>query len=149
MKLPSLLRPVKDHLGLRTPGDYRIPCECGRVYIGQMGCSVDIRLKEHQRHSQLEHPDKSAVDEHSINQGHRIQVHNSSILATKNRYMGHIVREAIEIELQPYNINHPTPTLEPKLGILLCSLAIYKHTPLPATLVSASSIWYSILTLPF
>jgi hypothetical protein len=43
MKLFSLLRPVKDHLGLRTPGVYRIPCECGRVYIGQTGRSVDIR----------------------------------------------------------------------------------------------------------
>jgi hypothetical protein len=30
MKLSSLLRPVKDHLGLRTPGVYRIHCECGR-----------------------------------------------------------------------------------------------------------------------
>jgi hypothetical protein len=35
MKLPSLLCPVKEHLGLRTPGVYRIPCECGRVYMGR------------------------------------------------------------------------------------------------------------------
>jgi transposase len=82
-KLSSLLRPVKDHFGLRTPGVYRIPCECGRVYIGQTGRSVDIRLKEHQRHIRLEHLDKSAVAEHSIDQGHRIQFHNASILATK------------------------------------------------------------------
>jgi hypothetical protein len=47
MKLSSLCR-VKDHLGLRTPGVHRIPCECGRVCVGQMGCSVDTRLKEHQ-----------------------------------------------------------------------------------------------------
>jgi hypothetical protein len=105
MKLSSLLRPVKDHLGLRTPGVYRIPCECGRVYIGQTGRSVDIRLKEHQRHIRLEHPDKSAVAEHRIHQGHRIQFHDASILATKTRYMDRIVREAIEIELHPYNIN--------------------------------------------
>jgi hypothetical protein len=26
-----LLRPVKDKLGLRTAGIYRIPCECGKV----------------------------------------------------------------------------------------------------------------------
>jgi hypothetical protein len=83
MKLSSLLHPVKDHLGLRTPGIYRIPCECGRVYIGQMGRSVDIRLKEHQWHIRLENPDKSAIAEHSIDQGHWIQFHNSSILATK------------------------------------------------------------------
>jgi hypothetical protein len=41
--LSSLLRPVQDHLGLRTPGVYRIPCEAGRVYTGQAGRSVGIR----------------------------------------------------------------------------------------------------------
>jgi hypothetical protein len=86
-KLSSLLRPVKDHLGLRTPGVYRIPCECGRACIGQTGRSVDIRLKECQRHIRLRHPDKSAVAEHSIDQGHRIQFRYVSILATKTRYM--------------------------------------------------------------
>jgi hypothetical protein len=27
--------PNKDAPGLRTPGIYKIPCECGKVYIGQ------------------------------------------------------------------------------------------------------------------
>jgi hypothetical protein len=67
--------------------------------------SVDIKLKKHQGHIRLEHPDKSAVAEHSIYHGHRIQFHNSSIPATKTRYMNRIVIEAIEIELHPYNIN--------------------------------------------
>jgi hypothetical protein len=102
MKLSSLLSPVKDHLGLRTPGAYRIPCECGRVYIGQTGRSVDIRIKEHQRPTRLDHLDKSTVAEHSIDQGHRIQFHDASILAMKTRYIDRIVREAIEIELHPY-----------------------------------------------
>jgi hypothetical protein len=66
---------------------------------------VDIRLKEHQRHIRVEHPDKSAVAEHSIDQEHRIQFHNSSILATKIRYMDRVVREAIGIKLHPYGIN--------------------------------------------
>jgi hypothetical protein len=52
-KLSSLLRLVKDHLGLRTPDIYRIPFECGRVCIGQTGHSVDTRLKEHQWHIRL------------------------------------------------------------------------------------------------
>jgi hypothetical protein len=47
-KLFSLLHPVKYNLQLRTPDVWRIPCECGRVYIGQTGCSMDIRLNEHQ-----------------------------------------------------------------------------------------------------
>jgi len=38
--------PTKDAPGLRTPGIYRIPCECGKVYIGQSGRSVQLRIKE-------------------------------------------------------------------------------------------------------
>jgi hypothetical protein len=84
---------------------YRMPCEYGRVCIGQTGCSVDIRLEEHQWLIRLEHPDKAAIAEHSIYQGHCIHFHNSSILATKTRYMDRVVREATEIEFHPYNIN--------------------------------------------
>jgi hypothetical protein len=87
------------------PGAYRIPCECGRVYIGQTGRSVDVCLREHQRHIRLEHLDKSAVAEHSIDLEHLTEFHCASILAMKTKYMGRIVREAIEIELYPYNIN--------------------------------------------
>jgi hypothetical protein len=85
MKLPGLLHSVKAHLGLRTPGVYRIPCECGG--IGQTVHSVDIRLKESQQNIQPEHLDKSALPEHSIEHWHCIQFHNSSILAMKTRYM--------------------------------------------------------------
>jgi hypothetical protein len=92
--LSSLLCPVKNQLGLRTPGVYR-------VYIGQMGCSMDIRLKEHQLHIQA----KSAVAEHSIHQGHHIHFHSSSTDAKKTRYMDSIIREAFETELHSYNIN--------------------------------------------
>jgi hypothetical protein len=119
MKLSSLLCPVKDHLGLRTPEVYTIPGECGRVYMGQMSRSLDIRLKEHQRHIQLEHLDKLAIAEHSTDQGHRIQFHNSSILATNTRHMDHIVREAIEIELHPYNINREGGFVSVNHGSLL------------------------------
>jgi hypothetical protein len=89
IKLSSLLRPVKERLRLRTPSVYRSPCACGRVYLGQTGRSVDIRLKEHHRHILLKHPEKSAAAEHNIEQGHRIQFHSASILATKTIYGPH------------------------------------------------------------
>jgi hypothetical protein len=71
-KIFNHLPPVKDALGLRTPGIYSIPCECGRVYIGQSGRSVQLRIKEHNRHIRLAQPDKSAVAEHSIDHEHII-----------------------------------------------------------------------------
>jgi hypothetical protein len=104
-KLSGFLRPVKDDLGLRTPGVYSIPCECGQVYIGQTGHSVNTRVKEHQRHIRLEHPGKSSVAEQSINLGHHIQLQNTTILSTKPRYWDRIIREAIEIQLHPNNMN--------------------------------------------
>jgi hypothetical protein len=56
---------------------------------------VDTRLKEHQRHIHLEHPEKSAMAEHSVDLGHHFQFHNTSILTTKNQYMDRIIREDI------------------------------------------------------
>jgi hypothetical protein len=49
----SFLRPVKDNLGLRKLGVYRILRQCGKVYIGQTHPSVDPRLKGHQWHIRL------------------------------------------------------------------------------------------------
>jgi hypothetical protein len=49
---------------------------------------MDSRLKEHQQHISLDHPGKSAAAVHSINLGHRFQLHHTAILSTKSRYMG-------------------------------------------------------------
>jgi len=65
-KISSYMPPTKDAPGLRTPGIYKIPCECGKVYIGQSGRSVQLRIKEHERHIRLAQPDKSIVAEHSF-----------------------------------------------------------------------------------
>jgi len=40
-RISSLLRPAKDDLRFRSPGVYSIPCECGQVYIGQTGGSIE------------------------------------------------------------------------------------------------------------
>jgi hypothetical protein len=122
MKLSSLLHPVKNHPRLRAPGIYRIPCECIWVYIGQTGTSTDIMLKEH--------PDKSVVAEPSINHRHAFNSHNFSILAMKTRHMDRTVREAIETELHPYNINREGGfCLSKSWNPLIGSLYIFGTSP--------------------
>jgi hypothetical protein len=90
-----MLRPVKDDLGLKVPVVYRIPCECGEIYVGQTGGSIEARCKEHLRHIRLEQPEKSAVAEHSINTGHRIDFSSTSVLDKAAGYMDRLMKEAI------------------------------------------------------
>jgi hypothetical protein len=63
---------------------YSIPCKCGKVYIGQTGCSSKTRSEEHHWHITLYKPDKSALAQHSINLGHCIQFLGTSILVKKS-----------------------------------------------------------------
>jgi hypothetical protein len=91
-------------IGLRTAGVYGIPYERQGLHWS------DGPFREHQvKGASAGHPSGTSgqfgVAQHSGDQGHRIQFCNASILTMKTRYMDRIVREAIEIELHPYNIN--------------------------------------------
>jgi hypothetical protein len=47
----------------------------------------------------------SAVAEHSINHQHTIMFQNTKLLAAKTSYRDRMIREAIELDLHPNNMN--------------------------------------------
>ena len=82
-KLHSALHTHKDRKPKDSqPGIYKIPCECGKVYIGETGRSFSTRLKEHktcQRRNELE---KSAIVKHAQQHQHKIKWEDSHLITT-------------------------------------------------------------------
>jgi predicted oxidoreductase len=66
--------------------------------IGQSGRSIEIRIKEHNRHIRLAQPNKSAVAEYSINREHIINLQDTTLLSAKTGYMDRILRKPMNLE---------------------------------------------------
>ena len=63
---------LKDVLDSSKQGGfvYKIPCECGKVYIGETGRAMHERIKEHDRDIRSARTQTSAVLEHANKTGH-------------------------------------------------------------------------------
>ena len=105
-KICNIIGSVKDKIDpLKTPGIYSIPCECGSEYIGMTDRSIATRRKEHARSIRLNQPEKSAVAEHALTEGHCINFVDTKVLARVKGFHNLARREAIEIAQRPNNMN--------------------------------------------
>jgi len=131
---------VKDDVGLRPPGVYGIPCECGRVYVGQTGRSIETRIEEHHGYILLGHTDKSAVAELKSSHKHLTEFQVTRILSTVPSYMDRLLRGAVELELHLNNMNRED-------GLTLSGsffpLASAFFSPSPISLLGLLSISFS------
>ena len=84
---------------------YRIPYECGKVYIGETERPMQDRIKEHDRDIQFARTETSAVSEHAHNTGHKPLWNELKFIDRDPHYYTRRVKEAIHIRLHPDNIN--------------------------------------------
>jgi len=84
---------------------YRIPCECGKVYIGKTGRSMQERINEHDRDIRLARTQTSAVSEQTHETGHYPIWNEVKFIDRDPHWYTRRVKEAIHIKLQPNNIN--------------------------------------------
>ena len=84
---------------------YKIPCECGKVYIGETGKSMHERIKEHDRDIQVARTQTSAVSEHANKLGHYPLWVEVKFIDRDLHWYTRRVKEAIHIRLHPNNIN--------------------------------------------
>jgi hypothetical protein len=104
-KIGTLFKTGKDKVHLEEKGVYEIPCQdCNKSYIGQTGRRISNRRKEHEL-AVKQFSKSSALAQHSVSNLHKIDFKNTKTLASINFLKPRLVREAIEIEKRPVNLN--------------------------------------------
>ena len=97
---------------------HKIPCECGKVYIGETGRAMQDRIKEHNRDIRLARTQTSAVLEHANETGHLPIWKEVKFIDRDPHWYTRRVKEAIHIRLHPNNINRDSGIENQKLGYL-------------------------------
>uniref|UniRef100_A0AAR5QA52 Helix-turn-helix domain-containing protein n=1 Tax=Dendroctonus ponderosae TaxID=77166 RepID=A0AAR5QA52_DENPD len=136
------LRSAKDKRDpLSAAGVYRVPCSCGRAYIGTTKRSVNTRITEHKRSCRLGQTEQPAVAEHALLDGHQICFGEVDVLHQSQRYSIYIVfisrltRETIEIFKHDNNFsrNEEVTALNPNWKRVLRQTACAKTIEAPPT----------------
>ena len=85
---------------------YRVPCsECDKVYIGETGRQLKIRLKEHKANAKSNNiKNMSGLSQHIKNEKHEINWDDAEILDRDNNYQRRKFKEAVAINKNKENI---------------------------------------------
>lgn len=73
---------------------YKVPCECGNVYIGETGRPLSIRIKEHKRNCKQGETDKSRLAEHAWSHSHKILFDKAEPIAKEPNVLKRKIKES-------------------------------------------------------
>ena len=82
-----------------------IPCECGKVHIGETGRCMHERIKENERDIQLSRTQTSAVSEHANKTRNYPLLDEVKFIDRDPHWYSRRVKEAVHIRLHPNNVN--------------------------------------------
>ena len=74
---------------------YKIPCICGKAYIGETGRPMQERTKEHDRDIRLARTQNYAVSDHANGTGHKPLWNESKLNDRESHWYARKVEEAI------------------------------------------------------
>jgi len=129
-KIGQILKNFKDQRPpLNSARVYKIPCSCGKVYIGKTG-KINIHMKEHQCEIKTYHT-VSILLEYNVETDHIILFDKTTTIATTTSYFSRKYREAIKIQtLKNDHYHHSsseqfTLLLSLSLSHIFCSLPLF------------------------
>jgi predicted GIY-YIG superfamily endonuclease len=82
---------------------YKIPCSCGKFYIGETKRRLETRMKEHIDACKKCSMEKSAIAEHAWTTNHQINWTDASILDKSSNQFDLRVKEALHIQMSGSN----------------------------------------------
>ena len=82
---------------------YQIPCQCGKVYVGETQRRLEMQIKEHRDACNKEDAGKSAIAEHQWDQQHQVNWEGTRVLDRASRPVQLRVKEALIVHPEdPY-----------------------------------------------
>lgn len=104
--IKNMLESAKDAIDPKNhKGVYSIPCSCHKVYIGETGRYVGVRLKEHISDITRNRSDKSGLAKHACSSSHYICMEQAKLIHKEDHYLKRRIKEANEIKRSSNNMN--------------------------------------------
>ena len=94
---------VKDSLPtcMRSGTVYKVPCTCGKYYIGESIRRLETRLVEHKEACFKGDTHKSAIADHAWSEQNAIEWDNTTVIDRSSNRMNLMLKEALHIQLRP------------------------------------------------
>lgn len=126
----SLFTHLKDKVpqGKKSSVVYKIPCECGKCYIGETMQHLDKRIQQHKndcRNNKMFNEDKTALSKHHFETGHSFKFGEVEVVDSETQTYKRKLSEMIHINLnETVNIKTDTDGLS---GVYSNILQMYKN----------------------